>query len=164
MGAERADFELVYSEEAAPLRRWLARHGGADCDADDLTAEVFARAYRGWDSYRGEASRRSWLWRIAANTLSSWRARRARDRSVSTADVPERPTAAADQPLAEDAAVLDLLRLVPDERARTAVYLRYVEGRPADEVAAELDLSPGAVRTLTYRALHAIREGLEVAS
>lgn len=160
----RDEFVAVYEAEEGALRAWLHRGTGDASAADDLTAETFARAFGGWESYRGEASRRSWLWHIAKNTLSNWRRSRARDRSVATDDAIEREEAedaAPHVPLEQRAAVWELLSQVPGDRARTAIYLRYVEGRTTEEVAEALDATPTAVTTLTSRALAGLRERLE---
>lgn len=64
-------FEGFVRSHQAPLRAWLRRlvHGDTAL-ADDLAQEAFLRAYRGMHTYRGEASPRTWLSRIA---LSAWR-------------------------------------------------------------------------------------------
>lgn len=153
-------FEAVYRAEAEAVRAFLTRGAGDVTTGDDLTAETFARAFGGWESYRGEASRRSWLWRIAHNTLKNWRRSRARDRSV-TGETPELGDAPVEVPVEQQAAVWELLSRIPGERARTAVYLRYVEGRTVDEAAEALDATPSAVTSLTSRALADLRDQLE---
>lgn len=161
---DRDDFVAVYEAEERAVRAWLRRGTGDAAAADDLTAETFARAFGGWETYRGEASRRSWLWRIAHNTLKNWRRSRARDHAV--ADDGELAAAAdgsdmPDVPLEQQAAVWELLSQVPGDRARTAIYLRYVEGRSIEEVADALDATPTAITTITSRALAGLRERLE---
>lgn len=155
------DFEAVYRAEQRAVRAWLRGRTGDDGAGDDLTNETFLRAFGGWDGYRGEASRRSWLWRIAHNTLANWRRSRSRDLSVVASEPPDAEEPAADVPLERRAAVWELLTLVPGDRARTAVYLRYVEGRTTEEVAEALGTSPTAVTTLTSRTLQALRSQLE---
>lgn len=50
------------------VRRYV-RH---DADAFDVTQQVFVRAFKGLASFRGAASVRSWLYRIAINCALSW--------------------------------------------------------------------------------------------
>ena len=50
------------------VRRYLKR----DADASDVTQQVFVRAFRGLGAFRGAATVRSWLYRIAINTALSW--------------------------------------------------------------------------------------------
>jgi RNA polymerase sigma factor (sigma-70 family) len=165
---DRDAFEAVYRAEARALRAFLTRGAGDPATGDDLTAETFAKAFGGWESYRGEASRRSWLWRIAHNTLKNWRRSRARDRAIAAGASPDVDARIADAdaysvdvPIEQRSAVWELLARIPGERARTAVYLRYVEGRTVEEVAAVLGASASAVTSATSRALAALRDQLE---
>ncbi len=41
--------------------------------ADDVAQDVFLKAYRGWASFRGEASEKTWLLKITRNTALSYR-------------------------------------------------------------------------------------------
>jgi RNA polymerase sigma-70 factor (ECF subfamily) len=50
------------------IRRYVKR----DADAADVTQLAFVRAFRGLAAFRGTASVRSWLYRIAINCALSW--------------------------------------------------------------------------------------------
>jgi RNA polymerase sigma-70 factor (ECF subfamily) len=65
-GDERAAAALVH-RHAAPLGRYLYGAGAPAGDLEDLLQETFFRAFRAIASWRGEASFRGWLLRIAAN-------------------------------------------------------------------------------------------------
>lgn len=41
-------------------------------DAEDLTQEVFVRAYRNWDRFRGDSQISTWLYRITVNLSLSY--------------------------------------------------------------------------------------------
>ena len=41
-------------------------------EVEDLFQEVSIRIWQGLDSFRGEASPASWIWRIAMNTCLNW--------------------------------------------------------------------------------------------
>ena len=61
-------------------------------DAQDVTQEVFSRAWQRLDTYRGEALFRTWLWEIGRNLcLNHLRARKSQinQRSVSVESLPE---------------------------------------------------------------------------
>ncbi|HQU44525.1 MAG TPA: sigma-70 family RNA polymerase sigma factor [Pirellulales bacterium] len=55
-----------------------------DCDADDLTQEVFLRAVRGLAQFAGRARFSTWLYRVAINLSRSYLARRGRALPAST--------------------------------------------------------------------------------
>src|ERR1044072_403968 len=65
-GDESAAAELVHRHGRA-LARYLYALGAPVSDVEDLVQEAFFRAFRALDSWRGEASFRSWLLRIGAN-------------------------------------------------------------------------------------------------
>lgn len=55
------------------IRRLVVSHD----DAQDLLQETFLKVYRSWDSFKGNSSLFSWLYRIATNvTLSSLRSQK----------------------------------------------------------------------------------------
>lgn len=67
------------------MRRHLARVRGVifpmvlnESDTDDLTQEVFVRAFRGLSGFRGRAKFSTWLHRIAVNTTRSFLSKRNR--------------------------------------------------------------------------------------
>ena len=67
-------------------------------DADDLTQEVFIRAWRGLAGFRGGASFSTWLHRIAMNCAMSFLGRRARRAATPLEEAPEPPAPCGDRP------------------------------------------------------------------
>ncbi|MBS1701045.1 MAG: RNA polymerase sigma factor [Armatimonadetes bacterium] len=63
----RIAFDLFYAEHASPAYRFALRLCGNRDDAEDLAAEAFAKAFRRWSQYRGDAAARSWLFAIILN-------------------------------------------------------------------------------------------------
>ena len=49
------------------IRRLVVSHD----DAQDLLQEIFLKVYRSWDSFKGNSSLFSWLYRIATNVVLS---------------------------------------------------------------------------------------------
>lgn len=49
------------------IRRLVVSHD----DAQDLLQETFLKVYRSWDSFKGNSSLFSWLYRIATNVVLS---------------------------------------------------------------------------------------------
>jgi len=58
---------------------------------------------------------------------------------------------------------LDVLRGEFEDRTWQAFWLTAVQGKPAQEVAAELGLAPGTVRQAKYKILKRLREELDEA-
>ena len=152
--------------------RWVLavcvrRCGDAELAAD-VTAETFATVLAQRDRFdpaRGSAG--NWVFGIALNKLADAQRRgaaerRARDRlgipaiELTDADV-ERIEELASLDLAGDAGTL--LAALPDDQRR-AVEARVLHERGYDEIAAELALTPAAVRQRVSRGLTTLRRSL----
>lgn len=156
-------FGVLYRRYVHQIRR-MVFHRLRDAEAaDDVTSEVFIKAFRGIGGYRpARAPFGGWLHRIAANAVVDHV--RAQRPTVSLAAVPD----------AEDASVdveAEILRRAEATRAwravaqlcptqRTAVTLRLVHGVPIAAIAGQMDRSEGAVKALVHRGLSTLREQL----
>ncbi len=63
-GSEEA-FGLLIAQYSQPLYSLIARSLQDPADAADITQEVFIKVFRSIRSFHGEASLRTWLYRIA---------------------------------------------------------------------------------------------------
>src|SRR5204863_7143590 len=66
----------MYERYAPDVERWVQRLAGPRDDVDDLIHDVFVVALRRRGEFRGEASPRTWLFRITHHVV---RTRRRRD-------------------------------------------------------------------------------------
>ena len=66
------EFRDLYSKNYGKLVYYFTLRGVGKEDARDLAQETFLRAHRGWASFRGEASKDTWLVEIARNRLKNW--------------------------------------------------------------------------------------------
>ncbi len=141
------------------VHRWMARAVG-DGDADDMTQDVFLRAYRGLSRFRAQAPPRAWLAAIADNAIKNKYRSRGRFRKIfapepSSDALEDRPSARSDPE--EDAGVSesresvhDALRKLPID-FRLPVVLRDLEDWSYEEIAASLDLPLGTVKSRIAR-------------
>jgi RNA polymerase sigma-70 factor (ECF subfamily) len=143
-------------------------------DAEEVTQDAFIRAHRGLDKFRGDASFSTWLYQIATNLAHNrywyW-FRRKREASVSI-----------DQPLVSDS-TLTLEQILPAEEAdpldatlaqefvdrvslcmqelnkkhREVLVLRNVKNLSYEEIADELEISVGTVKSRIARARDALK-------
>ena len=150
-------FETLVARHRTVVFRIAARIVGAN-DADDVTQDVFLRAFHRLDQFRGESSFRSWLLRIAHNTALNAAARR---RPVATSDPSGEDEAPVGDPGRTPADELELserrerlaLKLAEVQPAHRAVLvLRDLEGLSYEEIA-EVTASPlGSVKGRLFRA------------
>ena len=144
-------------------------------DAEEVTQDAFIRAHRGLENFRGDSSFSTWLYQIATNLAHNrywyW-FRRKRDQSISL-----------DQPLSDDSETT-LENIMPaegqspaeaavnqefvdevsarmqqlGEKHKEVLLLRNVKNLSYDEIADELQISVGTVKSRIARARESLRE------
>ena len=133
-------------------------------DAEDLTSEVFTRAFANIHRYRWQGkSFLAWLYTIARNAVTD---RRRRDRP--TMDLDDAFGIMEEGPTAHERAVhgeaVDALRgavkhLTTEQQE--VIVLRFVENLSSRQVAQVLGKNEGAIRALQFRALGRLRKLLQ---
>ena len=143
-------------------------------DVEEVTQDAFIRAQRGLENFRGDASFSTWLYQIATNLAHNrywyW-FRRKRDQSISL-----------DQPLSEDGS-FTLENMMPyagqnpaeafvtqefvdrvsdcmqslSEKHKEVLILRNVKNLTYDEIAQQLEISVGTVKSRIARARESLR-------
>jgi RNA polymerase sigma-70 factor (ECF subfamily) len=127
--------------------------------AEEAVQDTFLRAWRAGDRFDPEiGSLRTWLFAILRNVvIDLGRARSTRP--VVTGDVPE----LGHEPF-EDMLltwqVEEALRRIGDQHRRVLVET-YLRGRPYAEVAGELGVPEGTIKSRVYYGLRALRNALE---
>lgn len=134
-----------------------ARLTGRSEDAEDVTQAVFIRAFRELHRFRGDASVRTWIYRIAVNeALGMLRKRR------DAVPLPEPSALPGGDAVQEEAvAVRAALRELPHP-ARVVLILHYWEGLSVQEIADVLGLSLSAAKMRLHRARGEFRRRFEV--
>lgn len=152
-------FEELVVRHRGVVARVVARIVG-DNDADDVTQDAFLRAFHRLGNYRGEASFRTWLLRIAHNSAYDTLERRRRERPLAELEDEEENVEAA-RPARAPADRLEakerrerlqtkLRLLTPAHRA--VVVLRDLEGLTYDEIATVTNTPVGSVKGRLHRA------------
>ena len=158
---DSAAFERLYRTSVSRIHS-LARRMAGDDDADDLTQDVFIRAWQKLPTFRGESAFGTWLHRLAVNVILQDRRsrgrRRAREQTVE--DLEQYATATTQ---AMPGTKVDLERAIaglPDG-ARQVLVLRDVQGFKYREIAELTGVSLGTVKAQIHRARALVREALE---
>lgn len=156
-------FERLYRTHAARIHSLARRMVDAD-HADDLTQEIFVRAWEKLGTFRGEAAFGTWLHRLAVNVILGRRQAIGTDRARYAADDGAIDTA-PDRINAADAGEWgidfeDAIARLP-ERARQVFLLHDVSGYRHEEIAGLLGIVAGTSKSQLHHARMALRKYLE---
>jgi len=176
-GSEEA-FAVLIAQYHQPLYSLIARSLNDPADASDITQEVFIKVFRSIRGFHGEASLRTWLYRIALHEASNqrrWWSRHKKqeitidssfesDHDAENSHLSLASTLAdqSDSPFdhAAQAEVRErveaALRQIP-EAFRTVVILREIEGFAYEEIAEILNVNLGTVKSRLTRGRSALR-------
>jgi RNA polymerase sigma-70 factor, ECF subfamily len=159
-GGDTTAFERVYSAHVSRVHGLARRMAGYEA-ADELTQDVFVRAWQKLGTFRGDSSFGTWLHRLAVNVIIE-RFRTLgtqRDRFLADGDeVLERmssPRRTGDFRMDFDAALNQLPRA-----AREVFVLHDVEGYKHREIAAMLEVTSGTSKRQLHRARMLMRKYL----
>ncbi len=158
-GPDNEEFRLLVEEHQTPLLRLCFLYLHDAQLAEDAVQETFLKALRGWADFRGEASRKTWLTRIAIRTCCDMRRTfwfRHMDRRVTPDCLPE-PIAPVDEN--DQSLTLAVMRL--PRKLREAVLLYYYQEMPVKEVAAALGISQPSVSDRLRRAREKLKDDLK---
>jgi RNA polymerase sigma-70 factor (ECF subfamily) len=161
-GDERAATALV--ERHAPALSRFAASLGAREESDELVQDTFVRAFGSLDSFRNDASLRTWLFTILRRLLLDRQRSARRHRGQVSLDGVELSTDhdALDLMLADEAearlgrAVQGLTRM-----QREVFTLRVSEGASYREIAEVVGTTEGAARVHYHNAVRAVKEALD---
>jgi RNA polymerase sigma-70 factor (ECF subfamily) len=167
-------FDALVREHKNRIYSYVCRLTNDSPDAEDLTQEVFVRAYQSFGAFRHEAAVDTWLYRIATNLVI--------DRFRRGQRAPQWVSAAGDEeddPLAELPAlarecdpagsaqlgelqekVRHAISTLPP-KLRAAVILHDMEGLSYEDVAAALGCPIGTVKSRLFNARAVLRRKLQ---
>ena len=159
--AQELDVRAAYTAHGPELYRFALRQLGDGGAAQDVVQEVFLRAWRAADSYDAElAGLRTWLFAIARNVVVDEARRfavRPWQRNLTDGAGLETPVAGAlDERLVDAWVVEEALRRIGEDH-RAAIVQTHLRGRPYGEVAAELGIPVGTLRSRVFYGLKALR-------
>ena len=142
-------------------------------DAEDLTQEIFIKAFEALPRFKGRSSFYTWLYRIGINKTINYRKKRNRNRPISID--------ALDQDIAFDEVYAELdskdsplrhmglneLQVKLNEamqrlslKHRTVVVMHDIEGIPHDEIAKIVGVSVGTIRSRLFYARRQLQADL----
>jgi RNA polymerase sigma-70 factor (ECF subfamily) len=166
---ERDACEELYRRHAPRVLGLARRMVNSAEDAEDAVQDVFLAVFRKLETFRGESSLSTWLYRLAMNVcLDRLRSRGHRERKVTEAyDTEDAGHVAAPPPAGRlsPGGAIDLERAIAalPEAARAAFLLHDVEGFDHREVGAILGIAEGTSKSQVHKARLRIRTFLHQA-
>ena len=146
---------------------------GSHHDAEDLSQEVFIKAYRHLDGFRGDAKFSSWLYRITVNTCYDMNRKKSvkaiklqesfddthiQEHEPFGSDVVKNPEKKAEAGLMQKHIEQALQRLTDKERS--VFVLRHYQHLQLSEIADILKITVGTVKSTLFRAIQRLQKEL----
>ena len=166
---EIAAFESLMTAYENRIYSLALRSTGSEQDAADITQDVFLRAWKNLDSFRGDSSLSTWLYRVTSNLCVDFARKKAAEGMPTSIDDEESPAAdladpsrmAQPEAAAENSELREELQFALaqlSEEHRRVVLLRDVAGMTYTDIARTLGLEEGTVKSRLARARASLRK------
>lgn len=153
-------FARVYEENFDKIYRYLAFRLGDETEAEDMTQQVFLKAFQSISCFNWRGiSFSAWLFRIAHNQMIDHLRKKTKRPTV---PLDEWQARCDDDPGLAVELKLDIEQMVGateklTKAQREVIALRFAGGLSVAEVAKAMGKSPGAVKALQHSAIVALR-------
>lgn len=159
-GRDAGTLRVLHDEHAGALWHYVVRLTHDRSKAEDIVQETLLRAWRTDLSDDGSGSVRAWLFTVARNLVIDDH-RSARQRHEFTAEtVPERAVADRTDALFDSMLVTEALHALSADH-RVVVAKAYFARQTVAEIAEDLSIPPGTVKSRLHYGLRALRLALQ---
>jgi RNA polymerase sigma-70 factor (ECF subfamily) len=149
------DFDELYRAHYGNVVAMAYALTGDLAEAQDLTQEAFCRTWQRWSRIASYDDPLAWVRRVVANLATSrWRRRLVARRHLHRERPPQVPGLSPDR-----VALVAALRGLP-ARHRHAIVLHYLADLPVRDVARELGVAEGTVKSWLHRGRTALADQL----
>jgi RNA polymerase sigma-70 factor (ECF subfamily) len=153
-------FEALFRQFQGRVYGWIVRIVRDPGIAEDLTVETFWRIHRARGRFDPEADFGGWAYRIAINLALSHLRRRPREQALPE-DLPQsrgtNPDLAVQR---EERELIEHAFARLPSRLQVAVTMALIEERSYQEIADELGIPVGTVKSRVFRAVRILRKQL----
>lgn len=157
---DRSAFDAIVRRHQKGVWRMVRRYVRRDADAADVTQQVFVRAFKGLASFRGAATVRSWLYRIAINCSLSWLRdhRREQPSEIAEDSLTELPAAPGRIASDQDGTILRAAIAQLPPKQKLVLELRVFDDLSFKEVAELADCSENTAKVNFHYAVKKLRD------
>ena len=155
-------FGLLYDGCVDRVYRYIFFRVSDSETAEDLTSEVFLKAWQGMHRYRPEAPFIAWLFTIARNTVIDHYRTEKQNVSLETAEqsAVTWPNLHAGLELEDQMGLLSTALRSLTEEQRLVLELKFIAGMETAEIARRLRKREGAIRALQMRGLQSLARAM----
>ena len=169
---DKSAFDLLVRKYQFKVSNLIARYVYDQSEIEDITQEVFIKAYRAIKGFRGDSAFYTWLYRIAINTAKNYLVAQTRrppntDVDATDAELTEpgrnlRDIGTPESNLMGQELAQRVTKAVAElpEDLRTAITLREIDGLSYEDIASVMECPIGTVRSRIFRAREAIDKQL----
>ena len=163
-------FGKLYDEHYSPIFNYLLRRTASVADAQDLTSEVFMKAFKNIGKFKWSGIPFSaWLYRIASHEIINKYSKGKHEQSFNidstdTDSAPARPSLLQvedETKKYEDYFVIHQSISRLPAKYREVISLRFFAGKEIHEIAQILDKPESSIKTLLYRGLEKLRVDIQ---
>jgi RNA polymerase sigma-70 factor (ECF subfamily) len=160
-GGDQTAFRALYEAHAGRVYALCLRLAASTVEAEELTQDVFVRAWQRLETFRGESAFSTWLHRLAVNEVLQ--ARRAAGRRAARVTLPGDDGLLARTATASPAREWDLEQAIAGlpEGAREVFVLYDLEGYSHEEIAHLTGVAVGTSKAQLHRARRLLRERID---
>lgn len=156
------DIEIYYSKIHQAITAYTV---GTGLDPADLTQETFLKAHKNKQSFQGNASLYTWLYRIARNTcidaMRKLKTERGQQTLTSFDEMYYEPEVTSPEIEKREAKrLLDVSLARLDESLRILIVLKDLQGLPYHEIAEITQINEGTVKSRLFKARLQLRQEL----
>ncbi|MEH7440083.1 RNA polymerase sigma factor [Neobacillus drentensis] len=162
MGLEDTVLEELFHQYRPIVYRYILYMTKCREEAEDLTQEVFIKAYRGLPKYRGESSYKTWLYSIARNVIIDHYRKKRKVDSLIDLSLPDQTQLVPEEVLDRKEKAQILHRAIMELKLpyREIIILRKIKGYSVGETANILGCAEGKVKVTLHRALQRLKHKL----
>lgn len=161
-------FDELMRRYKSKIFSYLLRSVGNHEDAEDLTIDVFVKAYRALDTWQAKAKFSTWLYKIASNLAIDYHRAKARNpiQSWNDEEIPEARLAATDlasnpvkslEEKERGRIIREAVEQLSPQQKEVFLLCRY-EGLPIKEVSETLGIAEGTVKIHLHRAVKRLQD------